>query len=92
MEINLNSDGHPVVRLRAFRAIDEPESCKLFMEGHKRVLTSIGIEKVTSSNNEWTQNPAAFVFIVESLDKEYVYGGARIHVAGGTEPLPIEQV
>lgn len=91
MEINLNSDGHPVVRLRAFRAIDDPNSCKLFMEGHKRVLTSIGVEKVTSSNNEWTQNPAAFVFIVESLDREYVYGGARIHVAGGSEPLPIEQ-
>jgi hypothetical protein len=91
MEINLNSDGHPVVRLRAFRAIDDPDSCQLFVEGHKRVLTSIGVEKVTSSNNEWTRNPAAFVFIVESLDKQHVYGGARIHVAGGSEPLPIEQ-
>jgi hypothetical protein len=91
MEIHLNSDGHPIVRLRAFRAVDDPDSCKLFMEGHKRVLTSIGVEKVTSSSNEWTQNPAAFVFIVESLDREYVYGGARIHVAGGSEPLPIEQ-
>jgi hypothetical protein len=29
--------------------------------------------------------------IVESLNKEHIYGGARIHVAGGTEPLPIEQ-
>ncbi len=27
-------------------------------------------------------NPAAFVMIVESLDKQNVYGGARIHVAG----------
>ena len=91
MEINLNSDGHPVVRLRAFRAIDDPHSCKLFAEGHKHVLTSIGVERVTSSNNEWMQNPAAFVFIVESMDRENVYGGARIHVAGGSEPLPIEQ-
>jgi len=61
------------------------------VEGHKRVLTSIGVEKVTSSNNEWVDNPAAFVMIVESLDKKHIYGGARIHVAGGTEPLPIEQ-
>ncbi len=36
-------------------------------------------------------NPAAFVMIVESLDKKNVYGGARIHVAGGSEPLPIEE-
>src|SRR5690606_36299434 len=47
--------------------------------------------KVTSSKNEWISNPAAFVLIVESLDKKRVYGGARIHVAGGSEPLPIEQ-
>jgi hypothetical protein len=90
MEIQFNN-GNPVVRLRAFRAIDDPASCELFVEGHKRVLTSIGVEKVTSSNNEWMNNPAAFVMIVESLDKKYIYGGARIHVAGGSEPLPIEE-
>lgn len=90
MEIQFNN-GNPVVRLRAFRAIDDPRSCELFVEGHRRVLTSIGVEKVTSSNNEWMNNPAAFVMIVESLDREHIYGGARIHVAGGTEPLPIEQ-
>ncbi len=90
MDIQFNN-GNPVVRLRAFRAIDDPRSCELFVEGHKRVLTSIGVEKVTSSNNEWVHNPAAFVMIVESLDKQHIYGGARIHVSGGTEPLPIEQ-
>ncbi len=90
MAIQFNN-GNPVVRLRAFRAIDDPTSCELFIEGHKRVLTSIGVEKVTSSNNQWMYNPAAFVMIVESLDKEHIYGGARIHVAGGSEPLPIEQ-
>jgi hypothetical protein len=90
MDIN-EKTGNPVVRLRAFRAIDDPESCKLFLEGHAYVLTSIGVSKVTSSNDEWTRNPAAFVLIVESLDRTKVYGGARIHVAGGTQPLPIEQ-
>lgn len=90
MDIN-EKTGNPIVRLRAFRAIDDPESCKLFLEGHEHVLTSIGVTKVTSSKDEWTRNPAAFVLIVESLDKKNVYGGARIHVAGGTQPLPIEQ-
>ena len=81
----------PEVRIRAFRAIDEPETCELFIQGHTQVLTSIGVTKVTSSKNGWATNPAAFVIIVESLDKEKVYGGARVHVSGGTEPLPIEQ-
>jgi len=90
MEDSLNRD-KPEVRLRAFRAVDEPETCELFILGHTHVLTSIGVTKVTSSKNEWTRNPAAFVLIVESLDGTKVYGGARVHVAGGSEPLPIEQ-
>jgi hypothetical protein len=90
MEDGINNE-KPEVRLRAFRAIDEPETCRLFIEGHTHVLTSIGVTKVTSSKNEWAENPAAFVIIVESLDGKKVYGGARVHVSGGSEPLPIEQ-
>jgi hypothetical protein len=81
----------PSVRLRAFRAVDDPAACELFVEGHTHVLTSIGVTKVTSSKHEWTSNPAAFVLIVESLDGKKVYGGARVHVAGGSELLPVEQ-
>jgi hypothetical protein len=90
MEGCLNKE-KPEVRLRAFRAIDDPKSCELFVQGHAQVLTNIGITKLTSSNDKWTSNKAAFVVIVESLDKEKVYGGIRLHVAGGNEPLPIEQ-
>ncbi|WP_262249348.1 hypothetical protein [Parapedobacter soli] len=82
---------HPVVRLRAFRAVDDPKACELFLKGHEQVLTSIGVKKVTSSKNEWMTNPSAFVLIVESLDKEKVYGGARIQVADGKRLLPIEE-
>src|ERR1700759_3957678 len=89
MEETLNKD-KPEVRLRAFRAIDEPETCALFIEGHTHVLTSIGVTKVSYSKNEWVNNPAAFVMVVESLNRDRVYGGARVHVSGGTEPLPIE--
>ena len=90
MDPILNRD-LPEVRLRAFRAIDEPETCLKFLKGHEEVLSHIGVKKVTSSTPEWMHNPAAFVIIVESLDKSRVYGGFRIHIAGGTESLPIEQ-
>jgi len=90
MSESLNKE-KPEVRLRAFRAIDEPDTCARFIEGHTHVLTSIGVTKVSYSKNEWVNNPAVFVMVVESLDRARVYGGARVHVAGGTEPLPIEQ-
>lgn len=89
MEGAINKE-KPEVRLRAFRAIDEPETCALFIEGHTHVLTSIGVTKVSYSKNEWVNNPAVFVMVVESLDRKRVFGGARVHVSGGTEHLPIE--
>lgn len=90
MSTELNKE-KPVVRLRAFRAVSDPHSCELFIDGHTRVLTSIGITKLTSAKHEWMYNPAVFVLIVESIDGSTVYGGARINVAGGTQPLPIEE-
>src|ERR1700761_5722378 len=90
MDGSINKD-NPEVRLRAFRAVDDPETCALFIEGHTHVLTSIGVTKVSYSKNEWVNNPAVFVMVVQSLDGKKVFGGARVHVAGGTEPLPIEQ-
>lgn len=84
-DLNLNN---PHLKLRAFRAVDEPDTCRLFVEGHTNVLTSIGVTKVTSSKNDWQNNPAAFVIVVESLDGKRIFGGARVHVAGGTQPLP----
>lgn len=89
MEEVLNKE-NPVVRIRAFRAIDDPETCALFIKGHTQVLTNFGILKITSAKQSWINNPASFVIIVESLDKKIVYGGGRIHVSGGSEPLPIE--
>lgn len=90
MEEEINKE-NPIVKIRAFRAIDDPETCERFVKGHEYVLTSIGVTKVTSSKNEWTTNPSVFVLTVESLSGNTLYGGARVHVAGGTQPLPIEQ-
>lgn len=78
-------------RIRAFRATTDPAACEKFIEGHKHILETVGIKQVTSSKNEWMYNPASFAIIVESLDKSKVYGGARINVADGKTPLPIEE-
>lgn len=80
-----------MITIRAFRAIDDLDACEKFMLGHRRVLESIGIHKLTSSKDEWMVNPAVFVTIVESSDGSKVYGGARVNVAGGTQILPLEE-
>lgn len=90
MDINPES-GIPQVRLRAFRAIDDYDTCVRFIEGHQHVLEVYNLKMVTSANYEWTKNPAVFVIVVESLDRTQLYGGARIHVAGGSQPLPVEE-
>lgn len=79
------------VRIRAFRAIDDKEASHRFVEGHARVLSAHGVKKVTSLNYEWMEWPSVFVILVEGVDEEKVYGGARVHAADGIHQLPIEE-
>lgn len=78
------------IRIRAFRAVDDPETCQKFIDGHRTVLEYHGVAKVTSSNNEWAKNPAVFVIVVESMDRTKLFGGSRVHAADGITRLPIE--
>jgi hypothetical protein len=76
-------------KLIAFKAINDPERCQKFIEGHRQVLESIGVKKVTSANNTWVNNPDVIVVIVESEEDGLIYGGARIHRANDNFPLPM---
>lgn len=79
------------IRIRAFRAIEDPATCRKFIAGHRKVLSIYGIENITTNTDDWMFNPAIFVIVVETLDGEKLYGGARIQVADGIHPLPIEE-
>lgn len=79
------------IRIRAFRAVDDQETCLKFIEGHRKVLSIYGIENITTNTDTWVQNPAIFVIVVETLNGEKLYGGARIQAADGIHPLPIEE-
>ena len=78
-------------RIKAFRAIDRPDLCDKFIEGHRRVLSGIGVNKLTSARDEWASNPASFVVLVESMDEKKVLGGARLQAADGITALPLEE-
>ena len=74
----------------AFRAVDEPEICDLFIEGHANVLRDYGVTKVTSSNNEWKSNPFVYVVTVHDDSTGLVVSGLRIHISDVGYPLPLE--
>lgn len=74
----------------AFRAVDEPETCEQFIEGHANVLREYGVTKVTSSNNEWKDNPFVYVVTVHDDSTGNVVSGLRIHIADEKYPLPLE--
>lgn len=74
----------------AFRAINEPELCEQFIEGHANVLKEYGVTKVTSSNNEWKYNPFVYVVTVHEDATGKVVSGLRIHISQQDYPLPLE--
>lgn len=76
--------------IRAFRATDDPDACRKYLEGHRRVLEAHGVKKVSSASNDWMENPSVYVVSVEDTSGERVLGGSRIHAADGVHPLPFE--
>jgi hypothetical protein len=79
------------IRIRAFRAPEDPDACRKFIQGHRKVLSIYGIENITTNTDDWMYNPSIFVIVVESMDREKLYGGARLQAADGINPLPIEE-
>ena len=79
------------IRIRAFRAIDDPETCEKFIAGHRKVLSIYGIENITTNTDDWMYNPSIFCIVVETIDGQKLYGGARVQAADGIHPLPIEE-
>jgi hypothetical protein len=78
------------IRIRAYWAYENLVSCVRFAKGHLKVLKVFGISSISSAQPDWMFNPGVIVIQAESLDMQHVYGGVRIHLANGDQPLPIE--
>ena len=78
------------IRIRAFRATEDKDTCLKFIEGHKKVLSIYGLENISTNVDSWIYNPSIFVIVVEPLDGEKLYGGVRLQCADLIHPLPIE--
>jgi hypothetical protein len=78
------------MKIRAFRAIDEFDTCLKYKEHHVNVLRDYGITNVTSSNDEWIQNPNMYCVIAETSNKNEMIGGIRVQVSDSNHLLPVE--
>lgn len=78
------------LKVFAYRAIDEPELCKEYLHGHKKVLIDHGIENVTTNNDAWMNNPHVYCVVARELLTNELIGGVRIQIADGIQPLPVE--
>jgi len=56
-----------------------------------RILKAFGITMITSANVDWFSDPYTYVIAAESTDDNRILGGARVQIARGTLPLPIEK-
>ena len=80
-----------MIKIRVFRAVDEPATTEKFIEGHMKILKAFGIAMITSANSDWFNDTNTYVIIAESTDGNKVFGGARLQIAGGENILPIEK-
>jgi hypothetical protein len=79
-----------MIKIRAFRAVEDLESCEAYLRGHMQVLIDYNVIKVTSYNKSWMSNPSAYVVVAEDEETGQMVGGIRVEVAKGLYPLPIE--
>lgn len=77
------------VRLKAFRAVDNPELCLDFIDGHAGVLRAFGIKSVTSSEPNWVNNPNSYVIAAFGERDDNMVAGIRVHVFDSNWPLPM---
>ena len=77
------------VIFRAFRAIDDHESCLKFIKGHRNVLEMYGIAMISSNNAQWTEHANTYVILAEAADDCRALGGVRVQIADEELPLPI---
>jgi len=77
-------------KIRAYRSPDDIETSLRYIEGHRKVLESYGVKKVTSANHNWLYDDQTYVVIVESEDGDRIFGGTRVQIRSGNLKMPME--
>lgn len=79
-----------MLKISAFRAIENETTSLRYMAGHAQVLLDYGVTNITTNTDTWKDSPSVYGIIVENEAGDLV-GGVRLHVTDGIEPLPVEK-
>lgn len=79
-----------MISIRVVRAVQDPDTANAYIDGHRKVLESYGVTKVTSANVEWRDDPQTYLIVAESPESGKVLGGGRIQVRSEQTLLPLE--
>jgi hypothetical protein len=75
--------------IQAFKAIDNPQACNRFFDGHTGVLTELGIKNLNSAQPSWMTDSQVYVLTATDEDDEVV-AGLRIHrFTSAQQTLPL---
>lgn len=77
------------VRLRVIKATEDPLAVDKYIKGHEEVLLNNGVS-LSKGYDYWRELDSVYLLVAESLDSEVCYGGARLHVWNGEDPLPMQ--
>lgn len=77
-------------KIRAYKSPDDIETSLRYIEGHRKVLESYGVKKVTSANHNWLYDDQTYVVIVESEDGDRIFGGTRVQIRSQSLKMPME--
>lgn len=77
-----------MITIRAFRAIDELQTCNRFLDAHRKVLEEFNLENISTNTPRWINHPNTYCVIGEYQGE--LIGGIRIQLADGIFPLPVE--
>jgi hypothetical protein len=78
-----------MIIIRAYRAIDEPETCAEFLLGHRRVLEEFNLENISTNTPKWISHENTYVVIAEYEGE--IIGGVRMQIVDDSFPLPLEE-
>lgn len=76
------------VKIRAFRAIDDEETCRRYFQGHKQVLEDHGFTHLKTNTENWFYNPNVIVLVAENMETGELVGGVRLEKATRDYELP----
>lgn len=79
------------ITIKAYRAIDDLDTCIRYLQGHRKVLEDHGFTHFKTNTEEWMYNPNVYVLVAEEKDTGILVGGIRVQIADYSTILPTER-